>query len=108
MNLTYLCTEKAFAGPGIKPIYEFLHEKNPNLEYFPSLSTEEIVKKGCIEEQKDSENKRDVLCNKVVNFFLELYATEIGNMVCREKPTSGIYLVGKKKTKGINDKFMVL
>lgn len=87
MNLTYLCTEKAFAGPGIKPIYEFLHESaHSDLDYNQSLTTEEIVEKGV--------KNQDPLCRKVVDFFLELYATEIGNMVCREKPLSGIYLVG--------------
>ena len=89
--MTYLCSEKAFAGPGIKPIYEFLHEKFEHLEYFASLTTEEIVKRGC--------EKIDVLCNKVVDFFLELYATEVGNMVIREKPFSGIFLVGNLREK---------
>lgn len=87
MNLTYLCTEKAFAGPGIKPIYEFLHEHaHKELPYDEKLTTEEIVERGV--------KNDDRLCRQVVDFFLDLYATEIGNMVCREKPLSGIYLVG--------------
>lgn len=86
MNLSYVCNEKAFAGPGIIPIYEFLHEKNPGLKFFNDLTTEEIVEKGV--------NKEDELCNMVVNFFLQMYATEISNLACREKPLGGIYLVG--------------
>ena len=87
MNLTYLCTEKAFAGPGIKPIYEFLHEfAYKELAYDEKLTTEEIVERGV--------KNDDRLCRQVVDFFLDLYATEIGNMVCRERPLSGIYLVG--------------
>ena len=87
LDLGYLCTEKALAGPGIKPIYEFLSETvHKDMEFDGNLSTEEIVEKGV--------KNQDALCRKVVDFFLDMYATEVGNMVCREKPLSGIYLVG--------------
>lgn len=82
-----MCTEKAFAGPGIKPIYQFLHEKHPDLEFDDNLTTEQIIQMGV--------KHADPLCTMVADFFLEMYATEVGNMVCRTKPLSGIYLVGK-------------
>lgn len=81
-----MSTENVFARPGIKLIYQFLHEKNPDSEYNDNLTTEQVIKLGV--------KHKDPLCNMVVDFFLEMYASEIGNMVCRTKPLSGIYLVG--------------
>lgn len=66
----------------------------PELEFNENLTTEQIVNMGVKHE--------DELCNRVVDFFLEMYATEVGNMVCRTKPLSGIYLVGSL-TNGVKD-----
>ena len=88
--MSYLCTEKAFAGPGIRKMYEFF---NRNRE----LSEEEKDEKRFTNEiilQKGIKNE-EPSCRKVVDFFMEMYASEIGNMILREKSTSGIYLVGK-------------
>lgn len=86
MNVTYLSTEKAFALPAIKNIYEFLHEKHQDLDFNNELTCDEIIDKGI--------HKTDSLCSLTVDFFLELYANEVGNIVCREKIVGGVYLVG--------------
>lgn len=85
-NVSYLSNEKAFGLSSIKVIYEFLHEKHQEFDFNSELTCDDIIEKGI--------NKTDNLCNLTINFFLDLYATEIGNMVCREKIVGGVYLVG--------------
>ncbi len=88
-NLSYLCAEKAFAGPGIRKMFEFfnrdrdLTEEEKNEKKF---TNELILQKGIKNE--------DPSCRKVLEFFLEMYASEVGNMALRDKSSSGIYLVG--------------
>lgn len=86
LNVNYLSNEKAFCLSSLKIIYEFLHEKHQELDFNSELTYDDIIEKGT--------NKTDNLCNLTINFFLELYAAEIGNMVCREKIVGGVYLVG--------------
>lgn len=38
--------------------------------------------------------KKDPLCQKVVEFFLTSYGTVIGDLVCNTIPLGGIYLFG--------------
>lgn len=86
LKLDYLSSEKAISQGGIKLIYEYFHEKNPDLAYQNDIIYERIVEKGI--------EKEDKLCKMTVNFFLDIFATEIGNMVCREKILGGVYLTG--------------
>lgn len=63
-----------------------MHEKHQDLDFNNELTYDEIIDKGI--------HKVDSLCNLTVDFFLELYATEVGNIVCREKIVGGVYLIG--------------
>lgn len=88
--MQYLCTEKAFAGPGIRKMYEFFNrhrelseEEKDELRF----TNEFILQKGIKNEEPT--------CRKVLDFFIDMYASEVGNMILRDKSMSGIYLVGK-------------
>lgn len=88
------------AGPAIPYIYNFLKLK------FPS---ESVIEKD-IDPKRFSENsgndfpskevyqygiaKKDVLCQRVVDFFINSYGTVVGDLICNALPYSGIYLFG--------------
>ena len=111
-NIDHISMERAICGQSIIPIYKFLSgEIRVNYDYalydqvrvFQGTQNSDtqlqinklIVQKGLRKECK--------LCEKTLEFFVELYGQAAGNACLMYLPTGGLYLLG-----GLSDKFQDL
>lgn len=62
---------------------EYYAEHNRGLSHYPS---KDIFAYGV--------NKKDPICQRTVEFFLNSYGTVIGDLICNSLPFSGVYLFG--------------
>ncbi len=108
-NLERVSVERVVSGQGIVAIYQFLRDSN-----FASESAEIGAKIKSWEEQKDASidpgaiisqaalakssaatpAKRDRLCEKTMEMFVEAYGAEAGNFALKLLSYGGIYLAG--------------
>ncbi|CAD8088477.1 unnamed protein product [Paramecium primaurelia] len=101
LGLGQIVAEKAMAGQAVPYIYTFLKER-----LGLQSQIENDLDKVLFEDKNDFKQfpstqvfqygveKKDELCQKVVDFFLSSYGTVIGDLVCNTMPYGGIYLFG--------------
>jgi len=104
--ITRVSMERVCAGPAIPMLYEFYKQEYPDLPRYleegadgikpDDMTSTHIVSKAMTDKEKDP------LCQKVIEKFTEIFATECGNLGLRALPFGGIYLVGGV-TVGITD-----
>ena len=102
-NIEHISAERATCGQSIIPIYKFLakHTKVPHdetlydqVKVFQGINNSDtqiqinnqIVSKGLKKECK--------LCEKTLEFFIQLYGQTAGNACLMYLPTGGLYLLG--------------
>ena len=103
-KLDRISHERLGAGPAIPLIYEFLKKENPEdkliLETGDGAKTpDEINSHDVITAAME---KKDPLCQKVVQKFGEIFAVQAGDTALKYLPYGGIYLIGGV-TMGIRD-----
>ncbi len=98
--------ERLCAGPAVPLLYDFMRTKQyPDLEKilekdgtdFNQIDSKMIIK-AAIE-------RKDPLCMKVVEKFIEMLGVEVGNFALKTLPYGGIYLIGGV-TMGISEELI--
>ena len=99
--------ERLGAGPAIPLIYEFMKKEYAQLD--------KILETGENAKQPDEINshdvitaaieKKDPLCNKVLDKFSEIFAVQAGDTALKFLPYGGVYLVGGV-TMGIRERML--
>lgn len=86
------------AGQAIEFMYRFLKERAPNyesviekdigkeeFEKFEVSTKKKILNYGC--------QKKDEICQSVVDLFLDMLSTIVGDYICYSLPFGGLYIV---------------
>ncbi|MGK7873839.1 MAG: glucokinase [Xenococcaceae cyanobacterium] len=100
-NIKHVSVERVVSGQGIVAIYQFLRDKGFAPE---SPEVGEVIGKWEQEEEKTVDPaatisqaalaKRDRLCEKTMEVFVEAYGAEAGNMALKFLPYGGLYIAG--------------
>ena len=108
-NIDHISTERAICGQSIIPIYKFLsgqirvnydtalYEQVRVFQGTQNSDTQYQINKLIVQKGVRKECK---LCEKTIEFFVELYGQAAGNAGLMYLPTGGMYLLG-----GLSDKF---
>jgi glucokinase len=86
--------ERVLSGPGLANIYEFFRDTG--------LETESDELRQAIAEADDrapviqrfADDKRDPLCEAVLDLFISVYGAEAGNLALKAVATGGVYVAG--------------
>ncbi|MGF1481596.1 MAG: glucokinase [Cyanophyceae cyanobacterium] len=104
-SISRVSVERVVSGQGIAAIYQFLRDTNfaaESSEISEKIRTweqqlaskqERTVDPGAVISQAALE-KRDRLCEKTMQMFVEAYGAEIGNLALKLLPYGGIYIAG--------------
>lgn len=87
--------ELCCAGRGSHHIYDFLRQEHPDLANpeFDELWAGSPFDRARLMMDYGF-NKKDVLCEKSVEFWLKFLAYECGNLIAKNLPFGGLYLIG--------------
>lgn len=92
-KVDHISVERAVAGPAIPVMLQFIIEIE-KIQSSVYKSSEEIHKAKSEDIIKNGLEKKCASCEKVVEYFTELYAAAAGNMSLLLLPTGGVYLLG--------------
>lgn len=90
LNLDRVSVERCVSGPAIPLLYEYLRNTLTDLESPLYAKNNKPENKEIIDAGKD---KKDPVCEKVVDSFLSMYGAEAGNLALKVLPFGGVYLL---------------
>jgi glucokinase len=92
-KVEHISIERACSGPAI-PVMLFFMIQSENLVSTIFQTQEEILKASPEQIIKHGLEKKCSVCEKVIEFFVTIYAAAAGNMSLLILPTGGLYLLG--------------
>lgn len=103
-NIDRISVERVVSGQGIVAIYQFLRDRqkmteSPEIEGVIRTweqemgAKEKTVDPGAVIAQAALE-KRDTLCQKTLELFVDAYGAEAGNLALKLLPYQGLYIAG--------------
>jgi len=92
-NVSHISVERAVSGPAVPLMLQFFIEIE-KMESPIFKSHEQIKNTTSYDVIKHGLDKTCIVCEKVIEFFVELYASAAGNISLLLLPTGGLYLLG--------------
>lgn len=90
----HVSCERVLSGPGIKNVYDFLHDSK--IEQEPSWLKEELERSldpAALISQYAMETKAPI-CERTLDIFVSVYGAEAGNLALRVMAVGGIFVSG--------------
>ncbi|WP_088893711.1 glucokinase [Leptolyngbya ohadii] len=110
-ELSRISVERVVSGMGITAIYQFLRDRQCSVES-PEIAqairtweqeagkSEKSVDPGAVIGKAAAE-KRDLLCEETMEFFVAAYGAEAGNLALKLLPYGGLYIAGGVAAKNL-------
>lgn len=110
-ELSRISVERVVSGMGIASIYQFLRDRQGSVES-PEIArairtweqeagkAEKSVDPGAMIGKAAAE-KRDLLCQETMEFFVAAYGAEAGNLALKLLPYGGLYIAGGVAAKNL-------
>lgn len=103
-NIERVSTERVVSGMGIAAIYQFLRDRDPDVETPALTESFKIWKQEMGKENKTIDLSAEVskaaiagddyLCQQAMRLFVEAYGAEAGNLALKLLPYGGLYIAG--------------